>query len=178
MSWKSLRIAGSVGVVLAALIALLLVRDRLGHKLVVKTYFSNAMSLRSGAPVRLAGVDIGSVRSVRARPELKEAPAEVVMVLTPSYELKIPNDSLASLATAGVLGETYVEIDAAHASGAPIGTNAVLKTTSTTQLTAHEMLEKFGEILSTRCDGASGRKKDDGTDTTVKKSIWKNSSQR
>ena len=70
----------------------------------------------------LAGVEIGSVKSVRARPEMKEAPAEVVTELTPSYELKIPNDSIASLATAGVLGETYVEIDAAHASCAPIGT--------------------------------------------------------
>jgi hypothetical protein len=125
MSWKNLRVAGLVGLALAAFIALLFVREPFGHKLVVKAYFSNAMSLRNGAPVRLAGVDVGSVRSVRARPELKEAPAEVVMVLTPAYELKIPNDSTVSLATTGVLGSTYVEIDVAHASGAPIGSNVL-----------------------------------------------------
>jgi len=177
MSWKSFRVAGLAGVVLAVLGALLLVREPSGHKMVVKAYFSNARILRAGAPVRLAGVDIGSVKSVHVRPELKEAPAEVVMVLTPSYELNIPNDSTATLATAGVLGETYVEIDAAHAAGAPIGTNAVLKTTPTIELTTQEMLEKFGEILSKKCDCDSG-KKGDTPDTSVKKSIPKNSSQR
>jgi phospholipid/cholesterol/gamma-HCH transport system substrate-binding protein len=101
MNWRFFRVAGLLGVVLIALIALLLVRKPFSDKMVVKAYFSDAMSLRAGAPVRLAGVDIGSVKSVRARPELKEAPAEVVMVLTPSYELKIPNDSTASLATGG-----------------------------------------------------------------------------
>lgn len=176
MSWRSIRVAALVGVVVTALVVLLLVRNRFVHKTVVKAYFSNAMSLRAGAPVRLAGVDIGSVKSVRARPEMKEAPAEVVMVLTPSYELKIPNDSIASLATAGVLGETYVDIEVARASGAPIGTNSVLKTTPTTQLSTQEMLEKFGEILSKRCDCDSGRKVDT-TDTTARKSISKNSSQ-
>jgi phospholipid/cholesterol/gamma-HCH transport system substrate-binding protein len=114
MSWRSIRIVALVGVVVAALVVLFLGRHPFVHKTVVKAYFSNAMNLRAGAPVRVAGVEIGAVKSVRARPEMKEAPAEVVMVLTPSYELKIPNDSVASLATAGVLGETYVEIDAAH----------------------------------------------------------------
>jgi MlaD protein len=177
MNWRSIRVAGLIGVVLAALVVLLFARNPFVHKTVVKAYFSNAMSLRAGAQVRLSGVEIGTVKSVRARPEMKEAPAEVVMELTPSYELKIPNDSIASLATAGVLGETYVEIDAAHASGAPIGTNAVLKTIPTTQLSTHEMLEKFGEILAKRCDCDSGRK-DDTPDTTARKNVSKNSSQR
>ena len=80
--------------------------------------------------MRLAGVDSGSGKSAR-RPELKEAPAEIVMVLTPSYELRIPNDSTASLETAGVLGETYVDIDVGHASGVPIRSNAVFRTVAT-----------------------------------------------
>jgi phospholipid/cholesterol/gamma-HCH transport system substrate-binding protein len=174
MSWRSIRIVALVGVVVAALAVLFLGRHPFVHKTVVKAYFSNAMNLRAGAPVRVAGVEIGAVKSVRARPEMKEAPAEVVMVLTPSYELKIPNDSVASLATAGVLGETYVEIDAAHASGAPIVTNAVLKTTPMTELSTQEMLEKFGKILSKKCDCDSGRK-GDTTDKTARKNISNNS---
>ena len=77
MSWRFFRVAGLIGAVLIALIALLLVRKPFGDTLVVKPYFSDAMSFRPGAPVLLAGVDIGSVTSVRARPELKEAPSEV-----------------------------------------------------------------------------------------------------
>jgi hypothetical protein len=163
-----LRVAGLIGVVLIALIALLLVRKPFGSKLVVKAYFSDAMSLRPGAPVRLAGVDIGSVKSVRARPELKEAPAEVVMVLTPLYELKIPSDSIASLATAGILGETYVQIDAARASGPPLEANAVLKTIPTTQISTHEILEKVEEMVSEKC-GCDSRKKGDAVDPSARK---------
>src|SRR5262249_33033411 len=115
----------------------------------------------------VAGVDIGAVKTVRARPEMKEAPAEVVMVLTPSYELKIPNDSTATLSTAGILGDTYVAIDASHASGAPIGETAVLHTIPTTQLSSHEMLEKLGDIMSKHCDD------DSSGDSAVHKKISK-----
>src|SRR5437868_6161601 len=90
-----------------------------GHTLVLKSYFKDAMGLRAGAPVRMAGVDVGSVRSVRVHPEMKEESVEVIVALTALYDLKIPNDSTAMLATAGVLGETYLAIDAVGASGPP-----------------------------------------------------------
>ena len=168
MNSSAVRVSALVGCVVAGLVGLLLVWSPRGHQIVVKAYFSNAMGLRPGARVRLAGIDIGSVTTVRARPEMKEAPAEVLMALTPSYELKIPNDSTATLSTAGILGETYVAIDASHASGAPIGANAVLHTIPTTQLSTHEMLEKLGDIMSKHCDG------DSSGDTTVGKKISKN----
>jgi ABC-type transporter Mla subunit MlaD len=82
-----------------------------------KCYFQNAQGLRAGAKVRLAGVEIGSVTSVRVRPQLKDYPAEVVMSLETPYELNIPNDSVVTLETAGVLGEVFPEIDTRGASG-------------------------------------------------------------
>lgn len=177
MNWTSVRVAGVVGLALILLVAVLLAKKPFGHKISVRAYFANAMSLRAGAPVRLAGVEIGSVETVRARPELREAPAEVVMVLSPSYALNIPSDSTASLETEGVLGQTYVDIDAAHASGAPIGPNAVLKTIATPQLTTQEVIEKFSQILSHKCDCDSGRK-NDAAETTAKKSVSKNTMQQ
>src|SRR5579872_5126639 len=140
MNRRYLRVAGLAALGLTVLFAVLLVNNPFRRKIVIRAYFANAMSLRAGAPVRLAGVDIGSVKSVRAQPEMKEAPAAVVMVLNPSYKLKIPSDATASLETAGVLGQTYVEIDARHASGAPILSDAVLKTVATLQITPQEML--------------------------------------
>ena len=151
------RVAGVVALGLIVLVAVLVVKNPFRQKMVVRAYFANAMSLRAGASVRLAGVDIGSVESVRARPELKEAPAEVVMLLTPAYELDIPSDSTVSLETAGVLGQTYVDISVASASGAPISSNAVLKTRAIPQLTTQEVLEKFSEILSRKCNVDSGK---------------------
>jgi phospholipid/cholesterol/gamma-HCH transport system substrate-binding protein len=118
-----------------------------GNKLTVKAYFTNASGLRDGANVRVAGVDVGSVKSVRVRPELKEEPVEVVMVLNPRYEVRIPADSIVSLETEGVLGPTYVEIDATEASGPPIATNAVLKTRPIVKLTTEQLVENLRKML-------------------------------
>ena len=168
MNRAFIRVAGVAALALTVLVAVLLVKNPFLRKIVVRAYFANAMSLRAGAPVRLAGVDIGSVKSVRARPELKEAPAEVVMLLTPSYELNIPSDSTVSLETAGVLGETYVEIDVGHASGPAIGSNAVLKAVATPQMTTQEFIEKVGDILSRKCDCDSGKTNGSEDDSTHK----------
>jgi len=139
-----------VGVV--ALGALLLGPKLLRRSFVVRSYFADAKNIHAGARVRLAGVDIGVVKTVRARPEMKESPAEVIMLLSPGYELRIPDDSIAEIETAGVLGETFVEIDISGTSGAPIATNGVLKGSPTIQLTAGQAIEKLGEVIKTRCD--------------------------
>lgn len=148
MNWRIFRIGAVFVAVALGLLALVLSPHPFAHKLVVRAYFTNAMNLRAGAPVRLAGVEIGSVKSVRARPEAKESPAEVVMVLTPGYELKIPSDSTVSVATAGVFGETYVSIDSSHAFGAPIVPNGVLKTTPSAELSTLDILNKLDDITA------------------------------
>jgi len=119
------RIVAIVAIPLLLLIPLLIPRQT-GHSFVVKTFFTNGMGLREGAKVRIAGVDLGTVSSIRVRPELKDAPVEVVMKLRPSYDLKIPSDSTVTLETAGVLGETYVAIDTTGTSGPPIEKNGTL----------------------------------------------------
>lgn len=139
------RLIWVVALVGVGVVAVLLVRST-GHKLTVKAYFTNASGLRDGANVRAAGVDVGSVKSVRVRPELQE-PVEVVMVLNPRYEVKIPTDSIVSLETEGVLGPTYVEIDATGASGAPIATNDVLKTRPVVNSTTEQLVENLSKML-------------------------------
>lgn len=176
MNRAYVRVVGVAALAIIVLVAVLLVKNSFRPKIVVRAYFVNAMGLRAGAPVRLAGVDIGSVETVRARPELKEAPAEVVMLLTPSYELNIPSDSTVSLETAGVLGETYVEIDVEHASGPLIGSKAVLRTVATPQITSQELIEKVGNILSRKCDCDSG-KASTAADASTHKSTSKKGSQ-
>ena len=175
MRSRILRVAALVLVV--GVLVLLVVRPRspFRHRLVLKAYFTDAQGLRSGAPVRLAGVDVGSVTSVRARPEMKEAPAEVVMVIDPPYDVEIPQDSLASLETAGVLGETYVEIDVKNASGPPVVSNSVLKTIPTERLTTEQILDKLGQSLhKPSCDCED--RKDDSAGPAPKKNPQPHSS--
>jgi phospholipid/cholesterol/gamma-HCH transport system substrate-binding protein len=81
------------------------------HQLQAKTYFGDAHGVRAGAPVRVAGVDVGRVADVHVRSELKEHAAEVVLLIQTPYELTIPADSVALLRRDGLLGETYAEVD-------------------------------------------------------------------
>jgi phospholipid/cholesterol/gamma-HCH transport system substrate-binding protein len=161
MARKLTRIAAIIAVPLLLVVVFL---PRFGrHRTVIKAYFNNAMGLRAGAPVRLAGVDIGAVKSVQAIPELKQFPVEVVMRISTPYDLRIPQDSAATLETAGVLGETYVDINAAAASGPPIGTGGTLKTIAVVQMSTQEIVQKITDAIgraqsackpSNNCSGA------------------------
>lgn len=142
-----LRVAGVVVVTLVLVLLVVRPRSPFRHKLVLKAYFTDAEGLRAGAPVRLAGVDVGIVRSVRARPEMKDAPAEVIMTLDPPYDLKIPDDSLVSVESDGVFGPAFVEIEVKSASGPPVRPGAVLKTIPTEHLTTEQIIDKLGQSL-------------------------------
>lgn len=77
----------------------------------LRTSFHNAGGLIPGATVRLAGVNVGTVSSVklvsgRGTPGLVEVHLDIVS----DHQEKIRRDSYASIRTLGVLGDKYVEI--------------------------------------------------------------------
>ena len=80
------------------------------QKITLLAYFDNAEGLRGGAPVRLAGVDIGNVTDIRVVPERLESPVQVTMRVNTRYQDAMRTSSVAMLSTAGVLGETFVDI--------------------------------------------------------------------
>ncbi len=93
----------------------------------IKSCFNDAGGLRAGASVRIAGVEVGTVRTVRANPQNKNCPAEVEMALATTYEIRIPKDSITETETAGLIGEVYLSIDTTQASGASIENYGYLK---------------------------------------------------
>lgn len=103
-------------------------------KIVVKAYFDNAGGLRVGAPVRLEGVDVGNVTAISVVPSHGLTPVEVSMKVSAKYPGAIKKDSVASLSTAGVLGETFVDVDSRGASGPPAQTGDTLPNKSSPQL--------------------------------------------
>ena len=96
------------------------------EKLMLRTYFNNAGGLKSGAPVTLEGVTIGNIARIRVVPERSPKPVEVTMRVGGKYLRDLHVDSTTSIAQAGVLGDSYVDITSAHALGPQPGNNTEL----------------------------------------------------
>ena len=131
------------------------------HRIHVTVYFSNSMGLKPGAPVRQAGVDIGTIQSVRLHPERKEEPVEAKLLLSTAYEMGVPNDSVVRLTTAGVLGERFADVDSRNAKGPPIRDGAVLRSEPFSECVcvppeALKLVEKTLGDLSEKCAAAAG----------------------
>ncbi len=86
-------------------------------KITLKSYFDNAQGLHNGAPVRLSGVDVGNVSAVRVVRNKPRTPVEITMRVNTHYSFNLRKDSVTSLSTAGVLGETFIDIDSSLAKG-------------------------------------------------------------
>jgi len=80
-------------------------------KITLITYFDNAEGIRTGQPVDLQGVAIGNVKSVKVVPGRPLSPVQVVMRVNKDFQQFIHEDSKATIETAGVLGESFVDID-------------------------------------------------------------------
>ena len=83
------------------------VADNLSGSYTVKARFTNIGALSVGAPVKMAGVAIGSVKSVQADPVRLDA--EVQLSIDKKYS-QIPDDSAAAVFTSGLIGTQYVAI--------------------------------------------------------------------
>jgi phospholipid/cholesterol/gamma-HCH transport system substrate-binding protein len=125
LKWSQLRVGITVIVATLTLAVLLfLMSGTTGlftRRITLKSYFDNAQGLRKGAPVRLSGVDIGNVTNILIVPDKDkhQTPVEVMMKVSTKYNYAIRRDSVTSLETAGVLGETYLDIDSLQALGPP-----------------------------------------------------------
>ncbi len=75
----------------------------------VTARFENVGSLKNRAPVAMSGVTIGRVTSVTFDPVMLDA--EVTFVIDSRYD-QIPEDSDASILTAGLLGSQYIGLQA------------------------------------------------------------------
>jgi phospholipid/cholesterol/gamma-HCH transport system substrate-binding protein len=98
------------------------------RKIVLRSYFENASGVKPGAPVTLEGVTIGNVIHVRVVPSREPTPVEVTFRVGAEFLPDLHTDSTASIAQAGVLGDSFMDISSIHATGPPPGNNAELKT--------------------------------------------------
>jgi phospholipid/cholesterol/gamma-HCH transport system substrate-binding protein len=134
LRWSELRVGITVivgSVTLAVLVFLMSgTTGFFTTNITLVAYFDNAEGLRSGQPVDLQGVPIGNVQSVRVVLGRPTMPVQVIMRVNKKYQPLVREDSTATVLTAGVLGESYVDIDARDAKGEPVKDGAELKSTN------------------------------------------------
>jgi phospholipid/cholesterol/gamma-HCH transport system substrate-binding protein len=67
--------------------------------------FTSTGGLKSGAAVEIAGVEVGRVESIQLGPEYQAR-----VVLRVKRDVKLQDDSIASIKTKGLIGEKFVRI--------------------------------------------------------------------
>ncbi len=93
----------------------------------IKAYFNQIEGLKSGAPVRLSGYDVGSVSSISL---ISDTSAKVEVKMRIDNELKhfIRLDSHASVETEGLVGKKIVSITPGSTTAAEITDGGIIQT--------------------------------------------------
>jgi phospholipid/cholesterol/gamma-HCH transport system substrate-binding protein len=153
LTWTELRVGLFVLVglfILASGIFYVTGQGILGPKYRLKTYLPEVAGLSSGAPVRVDGVEVGNVESIRLLPRTPGKPMdknkniEVMLRVDNRYQSDILTDSTASLVTEGLLGNRYVNITRGL-TGTPIGDSGVIP--GAEEKAMKEVVERSAEVL-------------------------------
>jgi phospholipid/cholesterol/gamma-HCH transport system substrate-binding protein len=123
------------------------------RKLNLIAYFENANGLKDGAPVTLDGVTIGNVVHIRIIPNREPDAVEVVCRVGSKFLPGLHTDSTAAITSAGVLGDAFVDISSAHATGPQVTDNSTLKAATAPSIqdvvrTSQESIQNINGVVA------------------------------
>ncbi len=164
--WSELKV-GLLAVVSLILltIGIFLISGEVGFftkKITFRTLSPDAGGVKNGAPVRLAGIDVGTVKSVRISGLTEPSQAvEIVMEVSRQYQPDIRSDSEAFLAAEGLLGERYINISKGTAKGTQLESGATVPFHSTAEFSelvggSRDLLDNLN-VLTTRLNSVVGK---------------------
>ena len=76
----------------------------------IQASFQDISGMRTGAAVRLAGMDVGLVTQINFSRDLGDKRVELLMRVAERYRERIRKDTIASIKTQGVLGDKYISL--------------------------------------------------------------------
>ena len=158
IQWSQLKVGALVLVGVAVLVVLIFLMSGstgglFAKKLTLRSYYRNAEGLKKGAPVALEGVTVGNVIRIRVVPGRNPTPVEVTMQVGENAAYAIHKDSTTSIQSAGVLGDSYVDITSEGAKGPVPENNAELRVRETPSIqqvvdTSQQTLQKLSEVMN------------------------------
>lgn len=126
---------------------------RLGSDTGLAVDFGHTGNVVEGAPVKLGGVQVGRVQAIRLLPERRDAqgrpmPVRMELAVSPESLGALRTDARVTVATVGLLGEPYLELNPGSAPK-PLGAGEALRGTDAPRLDLlAEQLSRFVEMLS------------------------------
>lgn len=107
----------------------------------LKAKFTRVNGLHQGSEVMLAGLRIGVVKTIEIPPDQNKV-LIVTMSLLREYQNQIRGDSVATIKTAGVLGDRYIEISIGNPQQQPLADNVFI-----TSDEPEDILSKSGDLV-------------------------------
>jgi len=127
----------AAGLAIVAYLAISLGHVRLfsGKRTAIVARFSSIGDLREAAPVRIAGVNVGQVGKI----QLADYVARIEILI--DSDVKIPSDTIASIRTAGLLGEAFVSLSPGGSDRVLRDGDAIVQTEPALDIT--QLLQKY-----------------------------------
>jgi phospholipid/cholesterol/gamma-HCH transport system substrate-binding protein len=131
LRWSQLKVGITVAVATITLAVLIfLMGGEIGFftsRITLYAYFDNTEGVKVGAPVALQGLTIGNVKDLRVVPGRQQDPVQITMQVNTKYQFFLRKDTTANIVTAGVLGESFIDLDSKVAKGPPVKDGDTLK---------------------------------------------------
>jgi phospholipid/cholesterol/gamma-HCH transport system substrate-binding protein len=109
-------------------------------------YFGDINGLVVGAPVRLAGLDVGRVSKITFAEDLREEKAVIELSVQDRYMARLRTDSRAFIDSKGLLGDKLVNITIGSADQAPLKDGDTVATSKA--LSIEELAQKLDQTVS------------------------------
>ena len=123
-------------------------RNIFGRQLQFFTAFSDVKGLSPGAPVRLGGISIGRVDTIKFAPERKDPKVYVEFLINDDYLERVRKDTKVSIQTQGLLGDRFLNLSLG--TGEPLTPGQTLE--STEEGDVAQVLQKAGTVVNNIAD--------------------------
>ena len=134
-------------------------------------YFGTIEGLNVGAPVRLAGVSIGSVSAITFSKDLSSKQIRVTVSLDAKLQDRIREDSIASIGTIGLVGDKVLELTVGSPDKKVLPLGAVVPSVDPPDYA--QILQRGGQIVDNvaKISDSLGQLLGGGTGTTARKDL-------